>query len=145
MTGSRQREFSRWTNVVGPIPIRGRPIHSSSELTISRINNEGVVKIIRQIAYSPTNLDVEGSEKFDGEEAEKFHSHLIPSTPRNFKPVLSSVPSSAPPPSPNSPTSRLILASPMKTSPVPPPRKSPVLTSHRLQPVARSSGKREDW
>ncbi|MBW0539354.1 hypothetical protein O181_079069 [Austropuccinia psidii MF-1] len=109
VTGSRKREVSRWTNVGVPITTGGRPIYSSLEVPIYRINNKGVVRIIRQIADSPTNLDSEGSEKLNGEEVKvinplvchssstsptktpfnKFHSHLIPSTPRNFQPVLS--------------------------------------------------------
>ncbi|MBW0541174.1 hypothetical protein O181_080889 [Austropuccinia psidii MF-1] len=117
LTGSRKREVERWTNVGGPIPTGGRPIYSSSEVSISIINNKGVVKRIRQTAYSPTNPYAEGSDQLDGEEAgvinplvwnssrsspieppaKKFHTHLIPSTPRNFQPVLSSVPYSVPP------------------------------------------------
>ncbi|MBW0500635.1 hypothetical protein O181_040350 [Austropuccinia psidii MF-1] len=41
LTGSRQRDVARWTNVGGPIPIGGRPIYSRSEVPISRINTEG--------------------------------------------------------------------------------------------------------
>ncbi|MBW0505517.1 hypothetical protein O181_045232 [Austropuccinia psidii MF-1] len=72
--------------------------------------------------------------------SKKYHCHLIPSTSRNLWPFLSSVP----PPSPKSSTSRPILASPMKPSPTSQPRPSPVLTSHHLQPVARSSQGGED-
>ncbi|MBW0589831.1 hypothetical protein O181_129546 [Austropuccinia psidii MF-1] len=57
LTGSRQRDVARWTNVGGPIPVGGRPIYSSSEVPISRINTEGVVKRIRRIADSPTDPD----------------------------------------------------------------------------------------
>ncbi|MBW0571354.1 hypothetical protein O181_111069 [Austropuccinia psidii MF-1] len=90
----------------------GRPVYSSSEVPISRINNQGVVKMMRQIADSPTNPEAEESDKLDGEEVEvmnllvghsssyspiqphekKFHRDLIPGTPRNFQPFLSSVP-----------------------------------------------------
>ncbi|MBW0554194.1 hypothetical protein O181_093909 [Austropuccinia psidii MF-1] len=38
LTGSRQRDVARWTDVGGPIPVGGRPIYSSSEVPISRIN-----------------------------------------------------------------------------------------------------------
>ncbi|MBW0593475.1 hypothetical protein O181_133190, partial [Austropuccinia psidii MF-1] len=41
VTGSRQRDVARWTNVGGPIPIGGRPIHYSSEVPISRTNTDG--------------------------------------------------------------------------------------------------------
>ncbi|MBW0582095.1 hypothetical protein O181_121810 [Austropuccinia psidii MF-1] len=68
LTGSRQRDVARWTNVGGPIPVGGRPIYSSSEVPISRINTEGVVKRIRRIAHSPTDPDSEGSDELDGEE-----------------------------------------------------------------------------
>ncbi|MBW0498497.1 hypothetical protein O181_038212 [Austropuccinia psidii MF-1] len=70
MTSSRQRDVARWTNVGGPIPVGGKPIYSSSEVPISRINTEGIVKRIRQIADSPPDPDAEGSEELDGEEAE---------------------------------------------------------------------------
>ncbi|MBW0490520.1 hypothetical protein O181_030235 [Austropuccinia psidii MF-1] len=77
--------------------------------------------------------------------ATKFHSNLIPSTPRNFQPVLSSAPSSVPPFSPKSSITRAILASPIKPSPIPQPRQSQVLTSHQTQPVARTSQRRDNW
>ncbi|MBW0530266.1 hypothetical protein O181_069981 [Austropuccinia psidii MF-1] len=130
-TGYRQRDFARWTNVVGPIPTSGRPIYSSSEVLIYRINNQ----------------DSEASDKLDGEEVEALnpligHSssssptqppaknspiQLIPSTPRKFQPILPTVLSSVPHPSPRSSTSRPSLDSPMKPSPI---------TSHHLQKIA---------
>ncbi|MBW0471895.1 hypothetical protein O181_011610 [Austropuccinia psidii MF-1] len=101
LTGSRQRDVARWTNVGGPIPVCGRPIYSISEVTISRMNTEGVVKQIRQIADSQTYPDAGGIYELDGEEVEvvhtssanqsstspshplakRFQSHIIPSTP----------------------------------------------------------------
>ncbi|MBW0501639.1 hypothetical protein O181_041354 [Austropuccinia psidii MF-1] len=146
LTGSRKREVARWTNVGGPIPTGGRPIYSSSQVPISRINNQGVVKIKRKIADSPTNPNAEGSDELDGEEVEfihplvghsssssptqppykEFYSSFIPSTPRNFQPVLYSLPSFIPPPSPEPSTYRPVLASPMKPSPIPQPRPSPI-------------------
>ncbi|MBW0548130.1 hypothetical protein O181_087845 [Austropuccinia psidii MF-1] len=68
VTGSRQGDVARWTNVGGPIPIGGRPIYYSSEVPISRINTEGVVQRIRRISDSPTDPDAEGSDELDGEE-----------------------------------------------------------------------------
>ncbi|MBW0574437.1 hypothetical protein O181_114152 [Austropuccinia psidii MF-1] len=62
LTGSRKRDVARWTNVGRPIPVGGRPIYSRPEVTISRINTEGVVKRIRRIADSPTDPDAEGSD-----------------------------------------------------------------------------------
>ncbi|MBW0466750.1 hypothetical protein O181_006465 [Austropuccinia psidii MF-1] len=149
----------------GPIPTGGRPIYSSSEVQISIINSQGVVKRIRDISDSQTNPDSEGSDELDGKDVEvinplashssgssptkppskKFHSHLISSTLRNFQPVLSSVSYSVPPPSPKSFTYTPILASPIKQSPILHPRPSPVLTSNQLQPVARTSQRRDDW
>ncbi|MBW0588272.1 hypothetical protein O181_127987 [Austropuccinia psidii MF-1] len=102
VTGSRQRDVARWTDVGGPIPVGGRPIYSSSEVSISRINTEGVVKRIRRIADSPADPDSEGSDELDGEEVEVvphlaghpssnssaqplpkiFQSQVIPSTPK---------------------------------------------------------------
>ncbi|MBW0565325.1 hypothetical protein O181_105040 [Austropuccinia psidii MF-1] len=68
LNGSRQRDVARWTNVGGPIPVGGRPMYSSSEVRISRINTEEVVQIIRTIADSPPDPDAEGSDEFDGQE-----------------------------------------------------------------------------
>ncbi|MBW0486854.1 hypothetical protein O181_026569 [Austropuccinia psidii MF-1] len=113
-----KRDVARWTNVGGPIPIGGRPIYSSSEVPISRINAEGMVKQIRQISNSPPDPDAEGSNELDGEAVEvvpssaghppitspsqppskRLQSHIIPSTPRNFQPTLATIP----PVSPNS-------------------------------------------
>ncbi|MBW0565107.1 hypothetical protein O181_104822 [Austropuccinia psidii MF-1] len=120
---SRKRDVARWTNVGGPIPVGARPIYSRSEVTISRINAEGMVKQIRQIDNSPPYLDAEGSDELDGEEVEvvpnsagnppntsasqppakRFQSHIIPSTPRNIQPTLSNIPTSIPPASPGLP------------------------------------------
>ncbi|MBW0576534.1 hypothetical protein O181_116249, partial [Austropuccinia psidii MF-1] len=120
-TGSRQRDVARWTNVGRTIPVGGRPIYSSSEVPISRINTEGVVKKIRRIADSQTDPDSEGSDELDGEEVEvvphsaghqsrtsstqplanRFQSQVIPSTPRTFQPVLASIPTTIPPSSPS--------------------------------------------
>ncbi|MBW0562324.1 hypothetical protein O181_102039 [Austropuccinia psidii MF-1] len=121
LTGSRQSGVARWTNAGGPIPVGGRPIYSSSEFPISRINTEGVVKRIRKIAYSPPDPDAQGSDELDGEEAEvvpnsighqsstspshpparRFQSHILPSTPRTFQPTLATIPTSLPPASPS--------------------------------------------
>ncbi|MBW0479908.1 hypothetical protein O181_019623 [Austropuccinia psidii MF-1] len=96
--------MSRWNNVGGPIPAGGRPIYSSSDIPISRINTEGIVKMIRQIADFPLAPDAEGSDEFDCEEAEviphsagqpsddspsqppakRFQSQVIFSTPKDL-------------------------------------------------------------
>ncbi|MBW0562680.1 hypothetical protein O181_102395 [Austropuccinia psidii MF-1] len=90
-----QRDVERWTNAGGPIRVGGRPIYSSSAVTISRINTEGVVKQIRRIADSPPDLDAEPPAK-------RFQSRLTPSTPRNFQPTLATIPNSLLPASPSS-------------------------------------------
>ncbi|MBW0491398.1 hypothetical protein O181_031113 [Austropuccinia psidii MF-1] len=95
----------------------GRPIYSSSAVLIFRINTEGVVKQIGQIADSPAVPEAEGSEELNGEEVEVvnnpvghqsstspskptakiFQSCHIPSTPRNLQPTLVTIPTSLPP------------------------------------------------
>ncbi|MBW0510779.1 hypothetical protein O181_050494 [Austropuccinia psidii MF-1] len=164
VTGSRQGDVARWTNVEGPITIGARPIYSSSEILISRINSQGVVKILRIISNSPTNPDAESSDELDGEEVEVvpkyighqssaspsqpasriFQSQVIPSTPRNVQPVLSTIPSTIPPPSPNPSTTRPVFVSPVRPSPIPQPRNSPMIIYQQLQPVVSSSRRRED-
>ncbi|MBW0501775.1 hypothetical protein O181_041490 [Austropuccinia psidii MF-1] len=162
-TGSRQRDVARWTNVEGQIPIGGRPIYSSSEVPISRINTEGVVKQIRRIADSPTDPDDEGSDELDGEEvvvvpnsvghpsrnssawllASRFQSQVIPSTPRTFQPVLSSIPTKIPPSSPSTSHPRPALNPAVRPSTSQKPIKSPISTSQQLPPEASSSRRRD--
>ncbi|MBW0569194.1 hypothetical protein O181_108909 [Austropuccinia psidii MF-1] len=145
VTCSRQRDVARWTNVGGPIPIGGRPIYSSSEVPISRINTEGVVKRIIRIADSPTDPDAEGSDEFDGEEvvifphsvdhqsrtsssqplANRFQSQVIPSTCRTFQPVLASIRTSLLPASPSPSQARPALNQAVRPSPNQKPRNSP--------------------
>ncbi|MBW0549812.1 hypothetical protein O181_089527 [Austropuccinia psidii MF-1] len=96
-----QRDVARWTNVGGPIPVGGRPIYSSSEVPISRINTEGIVERIRQIANSPPDPDSEGSDELDGGEVE-----VVPNSAGH--------PSNTPPSQP--PAKRFKV----KSSPVPP-------------------------
>ncbi|MBW0533212.1 hypothetical protein O181_072927 [Austropuccinia psidii MF-1] len=163
LTGFRQRDVERWTNVGGPIPVGGRPIYSSSEVPICRINSEGVVKRIRRIADSPTDPDTEGSEELDCEEAEviphsvghqsstsstqpianRLKSQVTPSTPRTFKQVLASIPTIIPPSSPSTSHARPALNPAVRPSPSHKPRNSPITTSQQLQPVASSSRRRD--
>ncbi|MBW0553845.1 hypothetical protein O181_093560 [Austropuccinia psidii MF-1] len=76
VTGSRQRDVARWPNVGGPIPVDGRPIYCRSEVQISRINTEAVVKRIRRISDSPPDPDAEGSDELDDDEVEVV-PHLV--------------------------------------------------------------------
>ncbi|MBW0501859.1 hypothetical protein O181_041574 [Austropuccinia psidii MF-1] len=160
LTDSRQRDLARWTNVGGPLPVGGRPIYSSSEVPISRINNEGVVKQKRRISDSPPNTDAEGSDELDGEEVEvvphsaghpvnyspshppakRLQSHIIHNTPRNFQPTLSTIP----PASPSLSHTRPALNQAVRPSPIPYPRNSPMVTSQQPQPVASTSRRREE-
>ncbi|MBW0547193.1 hypothetical protein O181_086908 [Austropuccinia psidii MF-1] len=166
VTGSRQRDVARWTNVGGQIPVGGRPIYSSSEVPISRTNTDGVVNVvkkIRRIADSPADPDAEGSDELDGEEVEvvpnlvghpssnsstqplsnRFKSQVIPSTPGTFQPVLASIPTTIPPPSPSTSYAWPALNPEVRPSPSQNSRNSPITTSRQLQPVASSSRRRD--
>ncbi|MBW0550361.1 hypothetical protein O181_090076 [Austropuccinia psidii MF-1] len=113
-----QRDVQRWTNVVGPILICGRPIYSSSEVPVSKINIQGMVKRIRRIANFPSNPDGEGID-----ELQAVDKKVIPSTPKNFQPRLSAVPSSTQPSSPQPSTAiPPALDFPMRKTPAPQPR-----------------------
>ncbi|MBW0482222.1 hypothetical protein O181_021937 [Austropuccinia psidii MF-1] len=162
--GSRQRDVARWTDFGGPITVGGSPIYSSSEVPISRINTEGVVKRIRQISYSAPDPDDEVSDELDGEEIEVVHNsichqsstspshppfkrfqiHIIPSTPRTFQPTLATIPTSLLPASPSSSTSRPALISEVRPSPIHQSINSPIVTIQQLKPVASSSRRREE-
>ncbi|MBW0537828.1 hypothetical protein O181_077543 [Austropuccinia psidii MF-1] len=87
LTGSRQRDVARWTNVVGPIPVGGRPIYSSSEVPISIINTDGVVKRRKELLI-PQLIQMLKVVMSWMALANRFHSHIIPTTPRTFQPTL---------------------------------------------------------
>ncbi|MBW0496955.1 hypothetical protein O181_036670 [Austropuccinia psidii MF-1] len=90
---------------IGKKPCR---LTGNSEVPISVINTEGIVKSIRRIANSPPDPDVEGSDELNGEEVEviphssgqqsndsplqapakRFQSQVIPSTPETSNPLL---------------------------------------------------------
>ncbi|MBW0511384.1 hypothetical protein O181_051099 [Austropuccinia psidii MF-1] len=114
--------------------------------------------------FESQGLTTKGCDEPDGEEVEVvlnsvghqsstspsqhvskiFQSQVIPSTPRSFQPVLYTIPSSIPPPSPNPSTARPSLVSQVRPSPITQPRNSPMVTSQQLQSVAGSSRRRED-
>ncbi|MBW0473614.1 hypothetical protein O181_013329 [Austropuccinia psidii MF-1] len=73
-----------------------------------------------------------------------FQSQVVPSTPRNFQPVLSTIPSSIPPPSPNPSASRPAIVSPAKPSHIPQPRNYPMVSYQQLQLVASCSRRKEE-
>ncbi|MBW0486929.1 hypothetical protein O181_026644 [Austropuccinia psidii MF-1] len=147
------QDVERWTNVGGPIPVCGRPIYCSSELPISRINTEGVVKQIRQIFDSPPDPDSEGSDELYSKEAEvvsnpvghpssaspsqppskRFQSRLIPNNPRNFQPTLATIPISLPSESPSSSHTRPAMIPGVRPSPIQKSRTSPIVTCEQPQ------------
>ncbi|MBW0467764.1 hypothetical protein O181_007479 [Austropuccinia psidii MF-1] len=135
LTGSRQRDVARWTNVGGPILVGGRPIYSSSEVPISRINTEGVVK---RIGFMIPQL-IQWLKPV----ANRFQSQVIPSTPRTFQAVLASIPTSLPPASPSPSHARPALNQEVRPSPNQQPTNSPITTSQQLQPMASSSRRRD--
>ncbi|MBW0491684.1 hypothetical protein O181_031399 [Austropuccinia psidii MF-1] len=112
----------------------------------------------------PPDPDAEGSDELDGEEAEvvpnslghpsntspsqppskRFQSQIIPSTPRDFRPTLATVPTSIPPASPHSSHTRPALNPAVRPSPIQQPRNSPIVTSQQLQPVASTSRRSEE-
>ncbi|MBW0514656.1 hypothetical protein O181_054371 [Austropuccinia psidii MF-1] len=122
VAGSRQREVARWTKFKGPI--------STGDSEVSDELDGDEVEVINPfVAHSSSSSTNKPPSK-------EVHSHIIPSTPISFQPVLSS---------PKPPLPWPIIASPMKPSPIPNSRPSQVLNSHQLQPVARTSQRREDW
>ncbi|MBW0530241.1 hypothetical protein O181_069956 [Austropuccinia psidii MF-1] len=134
VTGSRQRDVVRWTNVGGPIPVGGRPIYSSSDVPIFRINTEGVVKGIRRIADSPPDPDPEGvmnwmiPKSFHPQYSQKFPTHSC---------YCSYFPSS------NFTKFFPCLTQAVRPSPIQKPRNSPIITSQQLQPMDSSSRRRD--
>ncbi|MBW0575407.1 hypothetical protein O181_115122 [Austropuccinia psidii MF-1] len=125
-----------------------------------RINTEGIVNRIRQIADSPPDLDAEGSHELDGEEAgvvpnsaghpsntspspppaKIFQSQFFPSTPRTFQPTLATIP----PASPYYSHTRPALNPAVRPSPIQQSRNSSIVTSKKLQAVASTSRRREE-
>ncbi|MBW0593270.1 hypothetical protein O181_132985, partial [Austropuccinia psidii MF-1] len=118
------------------------PIYSSSEVPISRINTEGVVKRIRRIADSPIDPDSEGSDELDGEEVEipkpsdSQYSQNLP-TSSCFHSYYNS------PSSPSTSHSRPALNPAVRPSPSQQLRNSPITTSRQLQPASSSSRRRD--
>ncbi|MBW0581368.1 hypothetical protein O181_121083, partial [Austropuccinia psidii MF-1] len=144
LTGSRQRDLARWTNVGGPIPDGGRPIYSSSEVPISRTNTEGAVKLDgEEVQVVPHSVGHPSSNSSTQPLANRFQIQVIPSTPRTFQPILASIPTTIPPPSPSTSHARPAVNPAVRPSPVQKSRNSPITTSHQLQPVASSSRRRD--
>ncbi|MBW0551791.1 hypothetical protein O181_091506 [Austropuccinia psidii MF-1] len=131
LTGSKQRYVARWTNAGGLILVGGRQIHSSSEVPISRINTEGIVKRIRQIANSPPDPDAEGSDELDVEEAD-----VVPNSAGH--------PSNTSPSQPPAKRFQSQVIPTVRPSPIQQSRNSPIVTSQQLKPVASTIRRREE-
>ncbi|MBW0470202.1 hypothetical protein O181_009917 [Austropuccinia psidii MF-1] len=120
LTGSRQRDVARWTNFGRPIPVCGRQIYSSSEVPISRINSQGGTYLywppIQCFTFPtfPQKIPKPNNTKY----------------PQKFQPILSTIPSSIAPPSPDPSTARPALVSPVRPSPIAQPRTSQIVTSN---------------
>ncbi|MBW0525518.1 hypothetical protein O181_065233 [Austropuccinia psidii MF-1] len=59
----------------------------------------------------------------------RFQSHIIASTPRTFQPTLATIPTSLPPSSQSSSTTRPALIPAVRPSPIHQSRNSPIVTS----------------
>ncbi|MBW0475945.1 hypothetical protein O181_015660 [Austropuccinia psidii MF-1] len=70
---------------------------------------------------------------------------MVKKTPRAFQPTLATIPTSLPPASPSSSTTRPALIPEVRPSPIHKSRNSPIVTSQQLQPVASSSRRREEF
>ncbi|MBW0507795.1 hypothetical protein O181_047510 [Austropuccinia psidii MF-1] len=117
--------------------------------------------MIRQIADSPPDPDAEGSDELDGEEVEVVHNYIGHQSStfsydppamrfqyhifhRTFQPNLSNIPTSLPPASKSSSTTRPSLIPEVRPSPIHQSINSPIVTSQPIQPVASSSRRREE-
>ncbi|MBW0539827.1 hypothetical protein O181_079542 [Austropuccinia psidii MF-1] len=118
VTCSRQRDVARWTNAGGPIPVCGRPIHSSSEVPTYRINPECSDELDgEEVEVVNNSIGHQSSTSPSHPPSKRFQSHIIPRTPRTFQPTLSTLPTSLPPASPSSFTTRPALIEEVRPSP----------------------------
>ncbi|MBW0464731.1 hypothetical protein O181_004446 [Austropuccinia psidii MF-1] len=127
VTGSRKRDVARWTNAGEPIAVGGRDELDGEEGEVAHNS------ICNQSSTFPSHPP-----------AKRFQIHIIPSTPRTFQPTLATIPTSLPPASPSSSTTRPALIPAVGPSPIPQSRNSPIVTSQQLQPITPSSRKREE-
>ncbi|MBW0557207.1 hypothetical protein O181_096922 [Austropuccinia psidii MF-1] len=90
-----------------------------------------------EVEVVPNSICHQYIASFSQTPSKRFQKQVIPSTPRNLQPILSTIPSSIPPASPNISTSRPALVSPVRPSPIPHPKNSPTITSpnYNLGPV----------
>ncbi|MBW0500639.1 hypothetical protein O181_040354 [Austropuccinia psidii MF-1] len=139
VTGSRQRDVERWTNVEGPVTVGGRQIHSSSAVSISRINTEGSDELDgEEVEVVKNPVGHQSSTSPSKPPAKRFQSFLIPSTPRNFQPTLATIPASLPNASPSYSHTMPAMIPAVRPSPIQQSITSPLVTSQR------SSRRREE-
>ncbi|MBW0473291.1 hypothetical protein O181_013006 [Austropuccinia psidii MF-1] len=130
LTGSRQRDVARWTNV-------GRSIPAGDAESSDELDGEEV-EVIPHSDGHPSNSSPSQPP------AKRFQSQVIPSTPQNFHPTLATIPTSIPVASPHSSHTRPVLNPEVGPSPVKQSRNSPIVNSQELQPVASTSRRREE-
>ncbi|MBW0552843.1 hypothetical protein O181_092558 [Austropuccinia psidii MF-1] len=124
LTGSRQRDVARWTNVGGPIPVGSNDDLDGEE-----------VEVVPNSAGHPSNTSPSQPP------AKRLKSQVIPSTPRSFHPTLSTISTA----SPNSSHTRPALNPAVRPCPIQKPRNSPIVTSQQLQPETSTSRRREEF
>ncbi|MBW0551159.1 hypothetical protein O181_090874 [Austropuccinia psidii MF-1] len=127
LTGSRQRDVARWTNVGGPLPVGVKPIYSNAEGSYELDGEE--VEVVPNSSGHPVNFSPSHPP------AKRIQSHIIHNTPRNFQTTLDTIPPASPNPS---------LKQGVRPSPISQPRNSPMVTSQQPQPVASTSRRREE-
>ncbi|MBW0470591.1 hypothetical protein O181_010306, partial [Austropuccinia psidii MF-1] len=115
VTGSRQRDVARWTNVRGPIPVGDA--EGSDEL-------DG-----EEVEVVPHLVGHQSSTSSSQPLVSRLHSHIIPSTPRTFQPTLAAIPTCLPPASPCPSHARPALNQAIRQSPIQQPRNSAITTS----------------
>ncbi|MBW0540220.1 hypothetical protein O181_079935 [Austropuccinia psidii MF-1] len=123
--------------VVGQfILVQRSPFQISKAEVCDELDGEEVEVVPNSISHQSSTLPYQHASK-------RFKSQVRPITPRSFQPVLSTIPSSIPPPSPNPLTSRSALVSPVRPSPIPHPRNSPMVTSnsYNLWPAPKEEEK----
>ncbi|MBW0532268.1 hypothetical protein O181_071983 [Austropuccinia psidii MF-1] len=134
VTGSRQRDVARCTNVGGSILVGGRPIYSSSAVQITKINTEGSDELDGEgVEVVNNHVGHQSSTSPSQPPSKRFQSRLIPSTPRNLQPNIATIPTSLPPASRSSSHSRPAMNPEVRSSPIKQSRTSPIVTSKHLR------------
>ncbi|MBW0494998.1 hypothetical protein O181_034713 [Austropuccinia psidii MF-1] len=120
--------------VVGQFsPAQRSPFPGSTANVCDEIDGEEVEVVPNSIGHQSSTSPFKPASR-------RVQSKVIPSTPRSFQPVLSTIP----PPSPSLSTSGPALVSPVRSLLIIQPRVSPMITSQPLKHVASSSRRREN-